>query len=508
MEMTPELEEWLEQVMITQSQKVLDELYSKEREADEAKRIAHVAMGYVERVPLILRAIEEHLMPTDRETVDLKVLYDMFFNENCLYNILGAYFLHSLDEMRAATSPDVNPNLLDALRGILGATEESFLKSVAQKMKDAPAEYIPEIIIETKSSDKRKKAYRTRKKAEESVKSLLPLPSHIAIPTSPGFENSLSFYQQGKAYMVLTDILDGADVLQVERLKFVNGVLYFDGLRFSEALLKKHIKDKEGIENINLPLLQFYFSAILERFKNMLKNGEIDIDAKSFPILPVTFFVPDLIAKLGERFKFNEEEAEKIGNGTFAFQSLIGVMKSTRYPSFYPVLLFRGYNGDNNTISFESPYLEYLIREIYKNSVMTDKKGNLKLKKDNTPKLTPSYSYLLKPELMSERNKAAVENVRIIVTVIEQAGSKGTPHIRAETLIERNQAFKQRLENNAKPNRLLERVFKKTWELLREQTKLLDTYRDIKLPSPDNSTHIPTMSTLDTVFEFPHKGKK
>ena len=111
MEMTPELEEWLEQVMITQSQKVLDELYSKEREADEAKRIAHVAMGYVERVPLILRAIEEHLMPTDRETVDLKVLYDMFFNENCLYNILGAYFLHSLDEMRAATSPDVNPNL-------------------------------------------------------------------------------------------------------------------------------------------------------------------------------------------------------------------------------------------------------------------------------------------------------------------------------------------------------------------------------------------------------------
>ena len=115
---------------------------------------------------------------------------------------------------------------------------------------------------------------------------------------------------------------------------------------------------------------------------------------------------------------------------------------------------------------------------------------------------------MIKSSITKERNKAAVENVRIIVQVIEQAGSIGTPHIKASTIVERNEVQKSRLLKDTHPNRLLARVFKKTWELLRDQTTLLETYDEIKLPDPNDVKNIPTPGNLnEIVFSFPHKGK-
>ena len=50
----------------------------------------------------------------------------------------------------------------------------------------------------------------------------------------------------------------------------------------------------------------------------------------------------------------------------------------------------------------------------------------------------------------------------------------------------------------------------KAWELLRTQTLLTKCYKNIKLPDPkasDFCKYIPTTSTLDTIYEFPHEGK-
>ena len=68
--------------------------------------------------------------------------------------------------------------------------------------------------------------------------------------------------------------------------------------------------------------------------------------------------------------------------------------------------------------------------------------------------------------------------------------------------------MKQRLSKNAQPARLLARVFKRTWALLRDQTTLLESYYGIVLPDPDNIRNIPTPGNMDKlIFEFPHKGK-
>ena len=122
--------------------------------------------------------------------------------------------------------------------------------------------------------------------------------------------------------------------------------------------------------------------------------------------------------------------------------------------------------------------------------------------------LNPFNSYLIKPSIIAERNKVAIENVRIIIQVIEQTGSMGTPHIKASTIVERNEAFKQKLSRDKNPYRLLDRVFKKTWELLRTHTTLLETYDSIALPDPNDISKIPTPSNLHKlVFEFRHNGK-
>ena len=188
------------------------------------------------------------------------------------------------------------------------------------------------------------------------------------------------------------------------------------------------------------------------------------------------------------------------------------VDKGTRGNDILPVLVFMGNDVDKNIIRFSSPYMVRVIQDIYKASIrkskvdlpITDKQGNV---------LTlPSHSYLIKSSITKEKNKKAVEIVFIIVTLIEQAGNN-TPHIKAETIVERNTQLRESLmasKSTADKNKKLNRAFSKAWELLRTQTDLLTAYKNIVLPDPDSSDfckYIPTTSTLDTVFEFPHEGK-
>lgn len=181
---------------------------------------------------------------------------------------------------------------------------------------------------------------------------------------------------------------------------------------------------------------------------------------------------------LGEGSGTNEKNISIIMEKTRAFHTIVGIHHITRNgrpdKSFFPVMNFEGYDSETNTISFYSPYLSYIVRKIYSASIRCDKKGNPRIKRNGLPMLYPSNSFLIKPSIVSERNKA----------------------------------FKARLKKSTNPVQLLRRVFKKTWQLLREQTLLLEVYEDIELPDPDDITQTPTFADLDHVFMFRHKGKK
>ena len=324
----------------------------------------------------------------------------------------------------------------------------------------------------------------------------------LAIPTLPRYEHSLSLHEEGDAHLKLLNI-------STTELKFENGQMFLSGSLkpISTVELVQDLQTREGIEHIDIPLLNVYYSIILKRF---YENGNIPETLNTV----ATIYLPDLAEALGlGRKNLHKSDIQSIINNTRKFTNIIGVLHFTQNgkprESYFPVMNFEGYDAKTNTISFYSPYLNYIIEVIYHASVRKNKKGITQVKKNGLPILNPSHSYLVKPEIYKERNIAAVINVLIIITVIEQAGNN-TPHISAKTIVDRNENLKLRLENDSShASRLLKRVFSKTWELLRDKTRLTEYYDEIVLPDPSDIRNIPIYSQLyKHTFTFPHNGKR
>ena len=220
----------------------------------------------------------------------------------------------------------------------------------------------------------------------------------------------------------------------------------------------------------------------------------------------VKIYVPDLMRMLGLK-NTSKIMAKAVIDKIYGYHNILGLMEThvmgRTFHSEYPVMLYHGYDEENNTVYFSSPYMNKIIKEVLGASILKDKFGKPRLSKKGLPLLAPSHSYLIKSSLANEKNKRAAEIVAIVVTVIEQAGDN-TPHIKAQTIIDRHPDLQIALER-ASPsdrNKILKRAFSAAWKFLDKHTTLKETYRNIKLDQP-----IPTMRTLDMVFKFPHSGK-
>lgn len=349
-----------------------------------------------------------------------------------------------------------------------------------------------------READRKEKGLRTAAKAGDIQKINI---DKLAIPTDKDYLYALSLLEQGGAYM---------SMMKMDGLTFDSGKLYIKDqrARVASEMELQDLKTKEGINSINLPFLQFYYSLLYSEWERSI----LDQAAGGAGIIqPITrFYLPDLLKARGLPGNAGRESVEAIKNDIAAFHNVVGVLKVKGYskPSYYPVLNFEGFDAETNTISISSPYLMHVVDEIYKVSVRRSKDGTPKLKNNGTPQTRAVNSYLVNSDIQKERNKAAVSNVFVLVQGIERCG-ENIYTIKASTLIERNVIFKNQLETNQNKNRLLRRTFIKTWELLRNKTSLQDTYKDIELPDPNNPACIPTFSQLDSfIIAIKHNGKK
>lgn len=335
--------------------------------------------------------------------------------------------------------------------------------------------------------------YRTKAKAKE-VGAITEAPKNLITPTFGGYQYSMSLCQDGGAYLQPLTSMDG--------LKFNKGKLYFAGghmQEVSEAELRD-LRTKEGIEELDLTTLRYYYSILFDQFQRSGYKVLQDFIIVSVPLL-------------AGRNDPKQAEIDAVIAKVQSYHNVMGVINGktpTGKPaeSYYQVLNFEYYDKKRNIIAFSSPYMNYVIKTIYNLSIRKDKNGKPKLKKSGEPLTLPTHSYLIDASIVKERNKAAAENVIILVTLIEQAGDN-IPRIKASTLIERNVQLAERLEAAKNPRTLLKTTFTKTWELLRTKTRLTEFYKNIKLPDPGDPAFMPTMRTLDSVvFTFEHEGKK
>ena len=413
------------------------------------------------------------------EKISLRMLYefvDSISNNEWWYYDCKSGIVHILVEK---SKKAVYVRLLDELCPI-----------AAKDALEKYSEYIYKDIAERKKGEK--SGYRTRKKAGDVAE----VPSKMPNITNRQFMNAITYNNDKAAYL--------QPITSAAELTIENGIICFEGLPASAATIK-HLYTKENIEDFDLPLLRVFYAIILNKFRQTWIEDQSIEDV-------ITIYYPDLAKQLGKSTNMSRADVVSVINNILSFRNVVGVTKEGG--EILPVLSYWGEDRSKHTISFASPYIVRVIKDIYNASIRKSKQGLELKKKDGLPQLLPAYTYLPNLSLAKERNKKAVEIVCIVVTVIENAGTHGIPHISAKTIIERNLLLKNSLENTkdtSNQNKLLKRAFSKAWELLRTNTDVLEKYKNIQLPDPKakdfKAKWIPTMGTLNMVFEFPHEGK-
>ena len=128
----------------------------------------------------------------------------------------------------------------------------------------------------------------------------------------------------------------------------------------------------------------------------------------------VTIYYPDLAKKIGKSANIGRDDPIRFVQELMRYQSMVGI---TTENDVLPLLLFWGLSAGDNTISFASPYISKVIRDIYEVRRIEEKV------KDKKAAIKPVYSYLIKSSIAVERNARAVEIVCIVVQMIERCGN-------------------------------------------------------------------------------------
>ena len=389
-------------------------------------------------------------------------------------------------------------------------------------------------------------AYRTRRRSDATHKTY---PSRIASITDPNYQYGLSTCARNKAFMVQVEDGDG--------LAFKDGRLFYYDRPVTLSLLnsirsddgfgggrhdRPDYSDDNPAGSLNLPLLRALYSIItggefldssdssrrwLDRCLYGARNEDgicTALDTEDTETSDaITLYLPDFEDFIGNTRNLSHKSIEALISNIRSLQSLVGIIESDKAGdkhsagrSLYkilPVIILHSYNTKANTLKVSSPYMSELYKTVQAESVMKNRKGGTIKKKDGTPVHRASHSYLIKPSIVSQKCRAAVENVFLIISLIEQAGmpKRGsrtmTAHIRMVELISRNPVLVSRLEHaksNSDRSKILSRVFTKTYELLKRETCLTDSYKDLEIKEI-----VPKVSTVESdVFEIRHKGSR
>lgn len=341
------------------------------------------------------------------------------------------------------------------------------------------------------NADTPRKTYRTRKKAGETSE----IPHRLPVITNHIYQYALTFNKNSNAYL--------QPLYDISQIEYRDGILLLQGLPATSTELSSfYTQEGESIEVFNLSLLRALYGIFLSEVSDSLPEGRVNDKT-------ITIYYPDFSRKIGKSSSIGKSDVMDFIHNIKLFETTIGIIDNgANNNDLLPVLAFKEYNAAKNTVSFSSPYMTRIAQEIYETSIKKNKNGLILLNKNGKPQMHPSYSYLIDMSIAKERNKKAVEIVFIVIALIEQAGTN-IPHIRAKTIIERNPLLHKSLDGQTSRNKgiFLKRAFSKAWQLLRTKTILTETYINIQLPDPQDTAAIPTASTLDMVFEFPHNGK-
>ena len=304
------------------------------------------------------------------------------------------------------------------------------------------------------------------------------MPSKLALISDKEYMFALSFVAKGNSFLRLAPI-NFWDEIQYKDKHFIKNNVHLD----NNGITKLCDEMDTDISIIDLRIVRVIYSAILKK----IEEEYIDYNEELY------IYVPDLLQVLGKKRNLSEKQlcsfVEKVNNLKYIL-SYTKIESDNRY-KYSPMFEFINYDSQTNIISFKSPVLIWMAK------LLIDKKEKEK---------KSTHSYIICAGIGKEKNLAATENVCRLSVLIEMAG-KYNPHISLERLISENCYLNSSINNASSKNKqkIINRVFSKTWELLDEYTEIKEVYKNIKLP---DKNYIPRYaSKKEEIISFPNNGK-
>ena len=354
------------------------------------------------------------------------------------------------------------------------------------------------------------KKYKTRKGSKQAGgMTAEDMADYVANYTRHPYEQSMTAIPNDTAY--LQPILPQL----VEQLRLQDSSIGLDGMGpMRDSTGEDYYFDRSpaALKDIDLITLRAIQTIILKDVQRRAKTPQQIMRLVTDPshINKMTvIYLPDFLRMIGYKSSVGTAAIEYAIDKISGYNRLMGMIKEEwggrTFMSRYAVLSFDHFDDKTGTLHFYSPYLNKLIAMILSDSIRIDDGTKLpKTSRNGDAIMLPSCTKTIKPGIAVEKNKRAAEIVFVVDKVIAQAGG-GTPNISARTIIERCPELENALDATASTsdkNKLLRRTFSKAWEFLETQTRLKETYKNIRF-----NTGIPKITTLDMVFSFPHEGR-
>lgn len=133
------------------------------------------------------------------------------------------------------------------------------------------------------------------------------------------------------------------------------------------------------------------YGIILQRFSEFQQKEDYKAEV-------ITVYYPELAKKAGKSLHITHNDIEGCAKNMKFMGKLIGIIgNGTKSGDILPVLAYIGNDADKNTITFASPYITRIVKDIYEASIKRNKKGEPLLKKKwrttDVPSLLLSYRY-------------------------------------------------------------------------------------------------------------------
>lgn len=393
-----------------------------------------------------------------------------------------------------------------------------------------------------KSPDRKKRPYRTARRAADAAFDELFDPSEIktlVLPTEKGIKNALTSRNDGiSPYMIKAeeDLQSIAALIEEKGRFYIAGANKGTGKRAArEVDIQELINSKGVTARETLFMLSLYTLCwnVQKARENNVKAGIAPPDVRQNG--EIKLFMPDLLkfinaeprdksetGKRGGQIKtrgIKQERIEKRVREISNLNRLMGVIPGDN-GGLYAVVFMKEFDRRTNTMTLEMPYLNRLYEYANADQTRREREAIDKAKKTlkalpkgkrwkalREVKVPPEYSHLVKSSIHSARNKVAALNAVNIVRLIETAGPESEPSIKWRTLINQNPELAEALKGDLRPNQLLKRVFAETtWKYIDKHTELKQKYPGLRWEFSDGKSY-PTLKTLDEVVRFHHECK-